>query len=242
MSQLLQAENLILSRSGRPIFEVEAFALNRGEVMALVGPNGTGKTSLLLTLALLEKPTSGTVLIDGQVAGNGNTLALRRKMAVVFQEPLLLNMTTLGNLLTALRIRGVRGKRATARAEVWLERFGVAHAAHQQARSLSGGEAQRASLARAFALEPELLFLDEPFAALDYPTRNSLLDELGETFRDMKTTTLFVTHDYSEIPCLAQRATVMYQGRMVKCGTVREVFGDAILERKAWAPWEDLGT
>lgn len=236
---VLSAQNLGLKRSKREIFHLESFTLNRGEVTALVGPNGVGKTSLLLTLALLQEPTVGTISIDGQSATKGNLLLLRRRMAVVFQEALLLDRTVMGNLTTALRIRGIGRRESVNKAERWLEQFGIASLAYQPARSLSGGEAQRASLARAFALEPELLFLDEPFAALDYPTRNALLNDLGVILKNKKMTTLFVTHDYSEIPYLAHRIAVMYQGRISKCGTIPEIFGSEVLERKAWAPWEE---
>jgi tungstate transport system ATP-binding protein len=104
---------------------------------------------------------------------------------------------------------------------------------------LSGGEAQRTSLARAFALEPDLLFLDEPFGSLDYPTRNSLLNDLGKIVKQMNMTALFVTHDYSEIPFLAEKTAVMYEGRIKKCGSNQEVFGRDYFQRNFWSPWAD---
>lgn len=236
---LIAAKDLRLRLDGRDIFHIPEFALQRGEVLALVGPNGSGKSSLLLTLALLQEPTEGTVRFDGRPAGRDNALALRRRMALVFQDALLLDATVRRNLMIALRLRGVTGRDAEQRANRWLDRFGIAHLASRKARRLSGGEAQRTSLARAFALEPEVLFLDEPFASLDYPTRRSLLGELGKLLKDMNMTTLFVTHDYTEIPYLADRVMVLYEGRIIKTGSVRQVFGDQIVERKVWAPWED---
>lgn len=235
--KMIVAENLVLRLGNQEIFRVDKLALARGEVLALVGPNGAGKTSLLLTLALLQKPTAGTVRFDGETANRHNLLALRRRLAVVFQEPLLLDTTVWGNVTTALRIRGIPRREANARAQKWLERFGIAHLARRPARHLSGGEAQRTSLARAFALEPEVLFLDEPFAALDLPTRNALLGELGGLLREAGVTALFVTHDYAEIPYVAERVAVMYGGRIVKNGTVREVFGEELLAQKVWVPW-----
>lgn len=239
MTPLIRAENLRLVLSRKEIFQVDRFAVNRGDILAVVGPNGAGKTSLLLTLALLETAAEGSIYFNGEEAGNGNRLELRRRMAVVFQESLLLDMSVLDNLITPLRIRGVSRREAASKAEIWLRRLGIDHLARRPARSLSGGEAQRTSLARAFALEPELLFLDEPFASLDYPTRNSLLSELGGILRAMAVTTLFVTHDHTEIPQLADHVAVMYEGRIVKHGTVREVFGDEVLQRRLWVPWED---
>jgi len=240
LKPLLVARNLRRANSAKEIFNVDYFSLNRGETVALVGPNGAGKTTFLLTLALLHQPTSGAIELDGITAAPHNLLQLRRRMAVVFQEPLLLDMSVLGNLTTALRIRKVPGKAALVRAQKWLDLFGVAHISSQQARSISGGEAQRTSLARAFALEPDLLFLDEPFGSLDYPTRNSLLNDLGKILQKMNMTTLFVTHDYSEIPFLAQNTAVMYEGRIIKLGSNEDIFGQDFSHRSFWSPWADL--
>jgi tungstate transport system ATP-binding protein len=238
MTPPLVVENLSLSLAGQEIFHIEKLALHRGEVLALVGPNGAGKTSLLLTLALLQPPTGGNLTFNGVAVSNGNVLPLRRRMAVVFQDALLLDTTVFRNVMIPLRIRGVPNDEAKGRAQKWLDRFGIAHLGRRKARHLSGGEAQRTSLARAFALEPEFLFLDEPLGALDYPTRKALLSELGQILKDMNMTTLFVTHDFTEIPYLASMVAVLYEGRMVKYGTIREVFGEELLESKAWTPWE----
>ncbi|MEN6440263.1 MAG: ATP-binding cassette domain-containing protein [Syntrophobacter sp.] len=237
MKPLLIATNLRRASSVKEIFNIESFSLTRGETVALVGPNGAGKTTFLQTLALLQPATSGTIELDGTVANSHNLLALRRRMAVVFQDPFLLDMSVATNVSLALRMRKVPGKEALARTSRWLEIFGIAHLKKQQARSLSGGEAQRASLARAFALEPDILFLDEPFAALDYPSRNTLLNELGDILKKMQITTLFVTHDYTEIPFLAEKTAVMYEGRISKLGSNQEIFGKDFLERNSWIPW-----
>lgn len=225
--------------STKEIFSVDFFSLEQGETVALVGPNGAGKTTLLLTLALLEPPSSGTIEVDGMIVGPGNTIELRRRIAVVFQDSLLLDMTVLANLSTALRIRKVSRNEAAARIDKWLDIFGISHLKDCRARLLSGGEAQRVSLARAFALDPDLLFLDEPFASLDYPTRNTLLNDLGRILKTKRTTALFVTHDYTEIPFIAEKTAVMFEGRIIKYGPNREIFGDDFLERKWWSPWQD---
>ncbi|MCU0571600.1 MAG: ATP-binding cassette domain-containing protein [Syntrophobacteraceae bacterium] len=234
---MLQAENLRWTEGGRDIVSVRELVLAKGEVLAVVGPNGAGKSSLLLMLALLQKPTEGTIRIDGEPTHNGNRLDLRRRMATVFQESLLLDCSVQHNISWALRIRGVSRREADRRTAEWLERFGIGHLARRAARHLSGGEAQRTSLARAFALEPDILFLDEPFSALDYPTRNQLIEELGVFLRETGTTTFFVTHDFSEIPRLAGRVVVLYEGKPVREGTVREIFGEEGLKWSAWVPW-----
>jgi tungstate transport system ATP-binding protein len=235
---MISVQDLRLRLGDRDILDIPQFNLPKGQVTALVGPNGSGKSSLLLTLALLQTPTQGSILFSGQPVNQQNQLGVRRRLAVVFQEPLLMDTTVRGNLLSALRIRGISRREARQRTDQWLERFGVLRLARQPARTLSGGEAQRTSLARAFALEPDVLFLDEPFASLDYPTRTLLLGELGTILSELKNTTLFVTHDYSEIPSLAQRVAVLYQGRIIHSGSVADVFGNASLERLTWVPWQ----
>ncbi len=236
---LLEAKNLRLVLDKREVFNVARFALGAGEVVALVGPNGAGKTSLLLTLALLQRPSDGSVRFNGILSRRENTLELRRQMAVVFQEPLLMEDTVLGNVLTGLRIRGVTAPTARQRAEEWLERLGIARLRDRSALKLSGGEAQRVNLARAFALDPRILFLDEPFSALDYPTRQALLEEIGSILHETKIATLFVTHDYTEVPYFSHSVRVMLGGRIIKSGSVPEIMGNITVPRRIPAPWEE---
>lgn len=238
-SMLLSAKDLQLVLNGRIIFSIDDFDLHPGEVIALIGPNGAGKSSLLLTLSLIQKPTGGTILFKGRAVSKANLLALRKRMALVFQEALLLDTTVKRNIKIALHIRGISGHEADTRTKRWLERFGILHLANRQARQLSGGEAQRASLARAFSLEPEVLFLDEPFASLDYPTRKALLKELGGIIREMGIATVFVTHDPTEIPYLATRVKVLHNGRMIKSGTVDAVLGARVVECEELSLWPD---
>lgn len=235
----LTAEELLLIRDRKRIFYIDRFALREGEVVALVGPNGAGKTSLLLTLALLQKPTEGKIRLNGTPVNGRNILQLRRQMAVVFQEPLLMDTTVLGNVMTGLHIRGVPKDEARRRAGEWLERLGISHLAQRSALRLSGGEAQRVNLARAFALQPRILFMDEPFSSLDYPTRTALLEEIGTILKETKITTLFVTHDYTEIPFLARQVAVMLNGRLIKTGTVSEVLETEAIPKRIKAPWEE---
>jgi tungstate transport system ATP-binding protein len=240
VTAILEARELRLALSGREILNIDHFTLNHGEVIALIGPNGSGKSSLLKALALIEPPTAGLVYFNGrQVYPNGDMRDTRRRIALVFQEALLFDMSVYRNIMIALRIRGVTGKQASQRAKKWLDRFGILHLARRTARKISGGEAQRANLARAFALEPEVLFLDEPFSALDYPTRNSLLDEMGQVLKDMNMATLFVTHDYTEIPYLASHVNVLFEGKIKKTGTVNEIFGEELFKKRCLTPWED---
>jgi tungstate transport system ATP-binding protein len=219
---------------GRPVLEVPALAVRPHEVLAIIGPNGAGKSTLLRVLALLEPPTRGTVTYRGQpVEGAAARLALRRRMASVFQEAWLCDTTVGANARLALTFRGVARAEADRRVRPWLERLGIAHLGARQARTLSGGEAQRTSLARAFAAVPEVLFLDEPFAALDPPTRDGLLDDLEPVLRETRTTTVLVTHDRAEALRLGDRVAVLIDGRLAQLGEPAEVFGAPVDETVA---------
>lgn len=231
---LIEARDLRLVHNGREILAIDHFALHRGEVTALIGPNGAGKSSLLLTLAALQSPTGGSLLWSGRPYGESRLIDLRRRMAVVFQESLLLDTTVERNLTLPLCMRGLSQREAVRRVRPWLERFGIAHLAQRGIRHLSGGEAQRTSLARAFALEPDALFLDEPFSALDFHTRRGLLQELGPTLREMKAAVLFVTHEYSELPFLASNVAVMEGGGITACGLLEDVFENLPLPAKVF--------
>ena len=156
-----------------------------------------------------------------------------RKLAVVFQESLLLNSSVWDNVTLGLRLRNIKGEEVKTRARKWLERFGIAPLAKRQARTLSSGEAKRASLARAFALQPEVLFLDEPFTALDSPTRQALLEDFGSVLSETRVTTVMVTHDRNEAIALADRVAVLINGRIGQIGTPTEVFASPVNEEVA---------
>lgn len=222
---VLALRDVLVVRGGRAILEVPRLDVNPGEVLAVIGPNGGGKSTLLRVLALLE-PARGTVAYRGRPVGaEAERLALRRRMASVFQDPLLCDATVAANARLALTFRGVGRREADRLVRPWLERLGIAHLAERPGRTLSGGEAQRTSLARAFAAAPEVLFLDEPFAALDPPTRDALLDDLEGLLREARITTVFVTHDRAEALRLGDRVAVLIAGRVAQAGPPEAVFG-----------------
>lgn len=206
------------------VLDVESLDLHAGETLVLLGPNGAGKSTLVQVMALLTSPDTGEVLHGGESA-RSRSLAHRRRLAVVFQDPLLLDASVESNAASGLAIRGVPNAERRTRASKWLERFGVVHLAKRSARTLSGGEAQRVSLARAFAVNPEVLFLDEPFAALDAPTRFALTEELRPLLSGGPKATVFVTHDRTEALRLGDRIAVLIDGRVRHVGTPAEVFG-----------------
>src|SRR5712692_7939809 len=189
VNPVIELAGIRVEREGRAVLEVPALTVLPGEVLAVIGPNGAGKSSLLRVMGALESPAAGTVRFQGLAVSAEQGLAVRRRMASVFQEPLLTDATVFDNVAMGLRFRGADRARIEAQVTRWLTRFEIAALAGRQARTLSGGEAQRAALARALVVEPELLLLDEPFSALDAPTREGLIDDLGRVLRAERITT-----------------------------------------------------
>jgi tungstate transport system ATP-binding protein len=149
---------------------------------------------------------------------------------MVFQEPLLFDTTVFNNVASGLKIRGMKRGGIHAKVIEQLERFGISHLSDRSARTLSGGEAQRTSLARAFALQPEILLLDEPFSSLDPPTRDSLIEDLEHILQQTRTTAVFATHDRLEALRLSNRMAVMNEGKILQIGFPGEVMNHPVNE------------
>jgi molybdate transport system ATP-binding protein len=212
---------------GRLELEVE-LAVATGELVVLLGPNGAGKTTLLRALAGLVSLDQGRVVLDGQVlddlAAGVHLPTERRPIGMVFQDYLLFpHLSALENVAFGLRARGVGRAEARRRAAAWLDRVGLAGQAGARPRALSGGQAQRAALARALVGEPRLLLLDEPLAALDVTTRTVLRRELRRHLAAFDGTRLLVTHDPLEAVALADRLVVLEGGRVTQTGSPDQV-------------------
>lgn len=228
----LSLRDVRVQRGRSELVNVPHLDVLEGEVLVIIGPNGAGKSVLLETLALLQEPSAGRVLFEGQPV-DGRQLALRRRMAVVFQEPLLLRRSVADNVAMGLRLRSVPRSVRRERVRHWMQRFGIEHLAGRSALTLSGGEAQRANLARAFVVEPEVLLLDEPFSALDQPTRDDLLEDLSAALRETGVTTVFVTHDRAEALRLGDRVAVLMGGVIRQMGAATEIFAAPVDEEVA---------
>ena len=234
MAQALLNLQEILVRYGEvPILHIPSLAILPGEVLAIIGPNGSGKSTLLRVMGLLEQPTEGKVTFRGDAVTRDNALPLRRRMATVFQEPLLLNASVYENATLGLALRGLDRRSIERKIRPWLERLGIDHLRRRPARSLSGGEAQRTSLVRALVLDPELLLLDEPFSALDPPTREGLLLDLETILRETGITTAFVTHDRNEASMLGDQVAVLIAGKLLQVGSSTQIFVQPVSEEVA---------
>ncbi|HHY05044.1 MAG TPA: ATP-binding cassette domain-containing protein [Thermoanaerobacterales bacterium] len=227
---IIEGNDILVQVRDHRILDVDCVRLAKGKVFAVIGPNGSGKSTLLRVLSLLQKPNTGYITFKGKKVLPGEQIKIRRKMAVVFQESLLLDTSVLNNVMTGLKIRGIDHSAALKTAQYWLERFKVSHLSNRWAKAISGGEAQRVSLARAFAMEPEVMFLDEPFSNLDAPTREELLDELSEVLHSTGVTTFFVSHDFEEVAFLADNAMALMDGKPVQEAPPKEIFSNPVNE------------
>lgn len=198
-------------------------ALAPGELVALLGPSGCGKTTALRVLAGLEDADSGQVLVDGRDVTR--TPANRRGMGMVFQAySLFPHLTAQQNVEFGLRLRGRARANRTQRAGGMLDLVGLAGHADRYPHQLSGGQQQRIALARALAIEPQVLLLDEPLSALDAKVRVQLREEIRRIQIEVGTTALFVTHDQEEALAVADRVGVMRAGRLEQLGPPADIY------------------
>jgi ABC-type polar amino acid transport system ATPase subunit len=229
VSAIVRVDSLRLSRGKREVLRGVSFAAERGEMVALMGLSGGGKTTILRSIAALEVFDSGTIAVgDVTLRPGANTRAtiraLRKEVGMVFQLHYLFDhLTVLENVtLAPLHVAHAARTDAESRALTLLDSLGVAHRKNAYPRELSGGEAQRVAIARSMAMDPPVLMLDEPTASLD-PARRY---ELGETLQQLTRegrTLLVTTHDDDFARDFAKRVIILAEGEIVEQGDAREV-------------------
>lgn len=199
------------------------FSVSDGELMALLGPSGGGKTTILRMIAGLEMPTEGDVFIGGKRV---NDLSVQqRNIGFVFQNyALFKNMNVFKNIAFGLKIKKWRKREMRARVGELLELFGLEGLGERYPHQLSGGQRQRVAIARALAPNPSVLLLDEPFGAVDAKIRQELREWLVRLHAELNVTTIFVTHDQEEALELASRIVIFSRGILEQVGTPREVY------------------
>ncbi len=227
---LLETSSLGQRYDGREVLNDINLEIGRGEVFALIGPTGTGKTTLLRLLDLLEIPSSGKIYFDGTdvAASRGARLEARRRMSFVQQRPVVFRMSVYDNVACALKWRHVRHEVIRQKVGSVLELVGLAGQHSQRARTLSGGETQRVAIARALVTEPEMMFLDEPTANLDPISTARVEEVLARIIREHKTTVVMATHDRLQGHRLASRIGVMIDGQILQVGSPNEIFGSPV--------------
>lgn len=213
------------SFSGVQVLDNVTVNTEPGEVLCLLGPSGSGKTTLLRIAAGIEMQTSGTVRIDGRVVSQGSVHIApeKRGVGLVFQDYALFpHMTLLENVRFGLK--GVERRVADEEAMRMLARVGLEASASLYPPTLSGGEQQRVALARALAPRPGILLMDEPFSGLDARLRDSVREETLSLLRDMRATSVIVTHDPEEALRVADHIALLRDGRLVQHGTGEDLY------------------
>jgi sulfate transport system ATP-binding protein len=199
------------------------FSVNPGELMALLGPSGGGKTTVLRMIAGLEVPTQGDIFINGQRVND--VPVQKRNIGFVFQSyALFRNMTVFGNVAFGLKIKKWKKADIHARVMELLELFGLSGLEKRYPHQLSGGQRQRVAIARALAPKPGLLLLDEPFGAVDAKIRQELREWLVTLHSELNVTTIFVTHDQEEAMEVSNRIVIFSRGNLEQIGAPREVY------------------
>jgi len=206
-----------------------SFRVQDGELVALLGPSGGGKTTVLRMIAGLELPTEGDIFIRGERVND--VKVQKRNIGFVFQNyALFKNMTVFKNIAFGLKIKKWKRKRLQARVAELLALLGLEGLEHRYPHQLSGGQRQRVAIARALAPEPRVLLLDEPFGAVDAKIRQELREWLVRLHSDLHLTTLFVTHDQEEAMEVSNRIVIFSKGHLEQIGTPREVYEEPVNE------------
>jgi putative ABC transport system ATP-binding protein len=220
----LEADLLSRAVAGKVLVEGVSVQVRSGEVMAVVGPSGAGKSSFLRLLNRLDEPTGGTVRLDGRDYRELAPRDLRRRVGMVMQSANLFPGTVAANVVFGPLQRGET--LSPGQIDALLERVGLAGYQERDVSNLSGGEAQRVSLARTMATAPETLLLDEPTSALDEISARRIEDLVLDIIRERRMTCVIVTHDTAQAHRIADRTMIMEAGRLAAVGPTREVLHD----------------
>lgn len=195
MESLYQISSLAFSYPGRKVLDLDELLIARNQVTAVVGPNGSGKSTLFDILAFLRKPDAGTILFRGKPASGTRSALLRRQVGYVQQKPYLMRMSVRDNIGLGLKFRGETRTAINAAVNAVAGELGITALLDRDAGKLSGGEIQKVALARALALQPEVVIMDEPFTYLDEATVHDIEEWIAGQRKTRNKTIIFSTHD-----------------------------------------------
>lgn len=219
---MIEIRNLHVKLSGFALDNIN-LTVNKSDFFALLGPTGAGKTVLLEAIAGLKKVTGGEIFIKGKNVTNWKPE--NRNISIVYQDYALFpNMKVKENITYGLKFKKHLNKSAKDNFNMLVEMLGISHLTDRYPQNLSGGEQQRVALARALIVEPDILLLDEPFSALDVNTKELIQSEIKKIHDTLRTTTIMVTHNFSEVFSLADKVAIINQGSVQQIGRTEEVF------------------
>lgn len=225
MKLTAELKNVTKTYGDKTVLDGINLQVPQGEILALLGPNGSGKTTILRILAFIENPTSGEVRLQGEPVDFGDSAKARMQSTLIFQKTVLFNRSVYDNVAYGLKIRKtpkiLRGE-AVKRA---LELVKLQGFEKRPARKLSGGEQQRVAIARSLVLETKLLLLDEPTANLDPKNAGIVEEVIARVNRELKTTIVMATHNMFQAKILPHRIALMNEGKITEVGTPTEIFG-----------------
>ena len=212
---------------------ISIWRFTTGNLLYLIGPSGCGKTTSLKMINRLIAPSKGQILLNGSDIRNEDVIRLRRNMGYVIQQTgLFPHMNIEDNMEVIAKLEHVEQAQRRARTRELMEMVGLDYAEFSQRypQELSGGQQQRVGVARAFALDPDIILMDEPFSALDPITRSSLQDQLLQIQENVRKTIVFVTHDMDEAIKIADRICIMHDGNIVQFDTPEEILKHPVNE------------
>ncbi len=223
---LYELQSIKQSFAGKEILNIPTLRIEAGKIYGLLGKNGAGKTTLLKILAFLNQPFAGQVFFRGQALNSGNASSFRGKVVWVPQSALLFSGTVLYNVCYPMKIRGIAGKTCQEKAENFLEMVGLLHLAKASACNLSGGEAQRVSIARALATGADVLLFDEPTGNLDVGSQACLEQIIADLHKKLGLSIIITSHDGDFISALCQETIVLDNGKIVKQQASKYIVGE----------------
>lgn len=232
MTTIYDLKNIHQRYDKREVLKIDSLKIHRGEILAFVGPSGAGKSTLLRLLAMLEAPTDGRCSLNinqQNYTYHDISIEARREIAMVFQRPALLSRSVRANVAYGLKIRGHHDNDKAV--DDMLERLSMRELANAKPHTLSGGEMQRVSIARAMILQPQVLILDEPTSNLDPHNIRIIEHFLQEQHKQQDTTIIIVTHNIFQAKRLADRIGLLYDGDLIEVADTETFFENPSDER-----------